>query len=82
MSNHKAIQIEITDPSEFHCFRMTLNPPSGEKIEIMLHAASLVNLLHEGSLALCEWQRATSTHLILLTTGLTEEQAREQGLIA
>lgn len=82
MSDNKRIRIEITDPGEFHCFRMTLNPPSGEHIEIMLHATSLVNLLHEGSLALCEWQRQTSAQLILEKTGLTEQEARERGLIA
>lgn len=82
MSDHKTIRIEITDPSEFHCFRLTLKPPSGETIEIMLHATSLVTLLYSGSLALCEWQRATSTHLILQKTGLTEQEAREKGLIA
>lgn len=82
MSDHKPIRIEITDPAEFHCFRMTLNSQSGEKIEIMLHATSLVDLLHEGSLALCAWQRETSSRLIRARTGLSEQEARQAGLIA
>ena len=82
MSNHKPIRIEITDPEEFHCFRMTLQPPSGEQIEIMLHAASLVELIHEGSVALCTWQRETSSRLIQQLTGLSEQEARQAGLIA
>ena len=51
------IQVEITDASEFHCFRLTLNPASapGERIEIMLHARSLVDLIHKCSAALCDW---------------------------
>lgn len=113
------IQVEITDISELHCFRLVLNPksaPLGEvssccgalvlpvnesqficaacaqkcdvevpghaKIEIMLHARSLVDLIHKCSLALCEWQRQTTVQLICERTGLTEEQAREKGFIA
>jgi hypothetical protein len=41
-----------------------------------------VDLIHECSVALCEWQRQTSQALILAKTGLTEKEAREQGLIA
>jgi hypothetical protein len=78
----KPISVEITDSTEFHCFRLVLNPPSGQRIEIMLHAASLVNLIHESSVALCAWQRETSQRLILQVTGLSESEAREQGLIA
>lgn len=78
----KPIRVEITDPSEFHCFRMVLNPPGGPPIEIMLHATSLVNLIHECSVALSEWQRATSQMLILQKTGLSESEARARGLIA
>jgi hypothetical protein len=60
------ILVEITDPSEFHCFRLTLNPKSapGERIEIMLHARSLVDLIHQCSLALCDWQAQTSADLL------------------
>jgi hypothetical protein len=81
----KPIQVEITDAQDFHCFRMVLNPkflPPGQSIEIMLHASALVDLIHECSLALSEWQKQTTTFLILQKTGLSEEQARESGLIA
>jgi len=60
------IQVEITDASEFHCFRLTLNPKSapGERIEIMFHARSLVDLIHKSSLALCDWQAQNTEYLI------------------
>jgi hypothetical protein len=60
------IQVEITDASEFHCFRLTLNPKSGpgERVEIMFHARSLVDLIHKCSLALCDWQATNSEYLI------------------
>lgn len=58
------IQIEITDATEFHCFRLTLNPQSGEHIEIMLHGRSLVDLIHKCSIALCDWQAQTTGYLI------------------
>lgn len=88
------IQVEITDPSEFHCFRLTLNPKAPPepyctthgrdecdglrpscvvmppRIEIMLHARSLVDLIHKCSLALCDWQAESSAKLIELLTGL------------
>ena len=77
-----SIKVEITDAAEHHCFRLTLTPRSGEGIEILLHARALVDLIHEASVALCEWQRQTTAHLICQKTGLSEEQARERGLIA
>jgi len=87
------IQVDITDASEFHCFRLVFNPnlrsnccdaaldlwatggafcsacrkplgPAPERIEIMLHARSLVDLIHKCSLALCDWQAETTAHLI------------------
>lgn len=69
------IQVEITDPHEFHCFKLTLNPQGPEfnpleptstapRIEIMLHARSLVDLIHKCNLALCEWQQQTSQYLL------------------
>jgi hypothetical protein len=60
------IQIEVTDAREFHCFRLVLNPQSepGERIEIMLHARSLVDLIHKCSLALCDWQAQTTEDLM------------------
>jgi hypothetical protein len=72
MSEHKPqdgnpnIQVDITDASEFHCFRLTLNPTSapGERIEIMLHARSLVDLIHKCSLALSDWQAETTDYLL------------------
>lgn len=80
----KQIEVEITDAAEFHCFRLVFNPRSapGQRIEIMLHAATLVELIHECSTALGQWQKATTTALILQMTGLTEDEARERGLIA
>jgi hypothetical protein len=78
------IRVEITDATEFHCFRMVLNPRSapGQQIEVMLHATALVDLIHQCSLALCAWQKQTTTALILEKTGLSEDEAREKGLIA
>ena len=106
------IQVEITDASEFHCFRLVLNPRghapdcafilereallacgtkvacscgaegSGTRLEIMFHARALVDLIHEASTALCEWQRQTTTQLICAKTGFTEDEARAAGLIA
>ena len=67
MSTHNPnIQVEITDASEFHCFKLTLNPSSapGERIEIMLHGRSLVDLIHKCSVALCDWQAATTDDLL------------------
>jgi len=78
----KPIEVEITDASEHHCFRLVLNTPSGEKIEIMLHARALVDLIYQSSAALCEWQKQTTTMLICAKTGLTEDEARKAGLIA
>jgi len=80
--NEKPIQVEITDATEFHCFRMTLRTPSGQNIEVMLHARSLVDLIHECSTALCEWQKQTTAMLICQKTGFTEDEARKAGLIA
>lgn len=76
------IQVEITSPADFHCFRLVLNPKSEDRIEIMLHATGLIDLIHKCSLALCEWQRQTSSHLIQRMTGLTEDEARERGFLA
>lgn len=62
----KPFQVEITDPSEFHCFKLTLNPRSapGEKIEVMIHARAIVELIHECSAALCDWQKQTTDYLL------------------
>src|SRR5215472_3964342 len=98
------IRVEVTDPGEFHCFKLTLEPPRGEacqthpdgecggrfldcviyesagqRIEIMLHASALVNLIHEANVALMSWQKDTSARLICQLTGLSEAQAREKG---
>lgn len=82
--DNRSIQVEITDATEFHCFRLTLNPRSapGQTIEIMLHARALVDLIHACSSALCDWQSQTTSALIQQMTGLSEEDARAQGLIA
>lgn len=93
------IQVEITDPHEFHCFRLVLNPqgfrlvlnPESEmtercevhgrmrgdcgcppRIEIMLDARSLVDLIHKCSLALCDWQAQNTAELIEKLTRYAE----------
>lgn len=76
------IKVEFTDIKEFHCFRLVLRPENGQRLEIMLHARSLVELIHQSSVALCEWQAQTSSYLIQKITGLSEAEARERGLIA
>ena len=69
MSNSN-IEIHVTGPQDFHCFRLILNPHAepqeGDRhpIEIMLHARSLVDLIHKCSLALCDWQEQNSAYLI------------------
>ena len=101
MEGNPNIQVELTDASEFHCFRLVLNPkaaplgelsaccgapalqatpgvlicsacakqctmeiPSQGRIEIMLHARSLVDLIHKCSTALCDWQKQTTDYLL------------------
>lgn len=82
------IEIEITDPTEFHCFKLILNPRAqpgdqgAPRIEIMLHATSLVDLIHKCSLALCEWQKQTTEDLLQRITGMTAKELREKGMIA
>jgi hypothetical protein len=61
---NRNIRVEITDASEFHCFRLVLSTRSGHDVEIMLHARSLVDLIHQSSIALCEWQAQTSADLL------------------
>lgn len=63
---HANIIVEITDPQEFHCFRLVFNPKSapGQSIEIMLHGRSLVDLIHKCSIALCDWQAQTTEYLL------------------
>lgn len=80
------IVVEITNPREFHCFRLLLNPKGhsptcssaadpealctcnslgeGMRIEIMLHARSLVDLIHKCNETLCQWQKATTDDLL------------------
>jgi ABC-type transport system involved in cytochrome c biogenesis ATPase subunit len=82
MSNQPGIKVEITDATEFHCFRMVLTNAAGQTIEIMLHARALVELIHEASTALSEWQQRTTSMLIQRMTGLSEEEAQAGGLIA
>ena len=76
------IQVEITDASEFHCFRLVLNPKGGQRIEIMLHARALVDLIHKCSVSLCEWQSQTTAELLQVITGLPEDDLRGRGMIA
>lgn len=76
------ITVEITDPADFHCFRLAFESRDQQQIEIMLHARALVDLIHEASVALCAWQHSTSERLILQLTGLSEREARDRGLIA
>jgi|GEM_PF-5973375 len=63
------IEVQVTDSTEFHCFRVifwaALEPGAQRhKIEIMLHATQLVDLLHKGSQALGEWQCQTTDYLL------------------
>lgn len=64
------IRVEVTDSREHHCFRLVfktrLSPdaPADQEIEIMLHATSLVELIHSASTALCQWQHETTNYLI------------------
>jgi hypothetical protein len=64
------IEVHVTGPQDFHCFRLILNAHAGSQegdrqpVEIMLHAVSLVDLIHKCSLALCDWQAQTSADLI------------------
>jgi hypothetical protein len=61
-----AFEVEITDATEFHCFRLIINPPSapGQRIEIMMHARSVVDLIHALSSKLCDWQYDTTAYLL------------------
>jgi len=70
------ILVEITDPAEHHCFRLVLNPRSapGERIEIMLHARSLVDLIHKCSVALSDWQHDRTDYLLALLEKYGEEK--------
>jgi hypothetical protein len=79
-----SIKVEITDATEFHCFRMLLCPRSApdQTIEVMLHAHALVELIHHCSTALCEWQAQTTRDLLQQKTGLSEDELRRAGLIA
>lgn len=74
MANHH-IRVEITDAREFHCFKLVLNPEgpaynppevtaTAPRIEIMLHARSLVDLIHKCNEALCDWQKQTTEYLL------------------
>lgn len=77
------IRVEITDATAFHCFRLVFEPKnSAQPIHIMLHARALVDLIHEASLALCDWQAKTSEELILKATGYTREEAIALRIIA
>jgi hypothetical protein len=49
------IRVEVTDASEWHCFRLVLSPTNGEPIEIMFHARALVELIYKCSLAYAQW---------------------------
>ena len=88
MNQNPNIQVEVTNPEEFYCFKLVLNPKSEmsercevhgrmridcgcpPRIEIMLHARSLVDLIHKCSLALCDWQADRSEYLIEKLTGV------------
>ena len=80
------ITVEITDATEFHCFKVTLyaHDEDGDTVPIvvMLHASDLVDLIHKSSLALCEWQRQTTEDLLAKITGLTADELRARGLIS
>jgi hypothetical protein len=66
----KLFSVRVTDTHEFHCFELTfdaaLDSPDNERhpVIMMLHARMLVELIHECSSALCDWQAQTSAYLI------------------
>lgn len=74
------IRVEMTDSRERHCFRVVfktrLNPnsPADHEVEILLHATSLVELIHSASTALCKWQHETSGYLLERLTGVQERK--------
>jgi hypothetical protein len=70
----------MTEVTEFHCFRLIINPQSapGQRIEIMLHARSVVDLIDALSSALCEWQHQTTDYL-LDAAGYGHLKAPERG---
>jgi hypothetical protein len=71
------IEVEITGPEDFHCFRLILRAaPDPEHraerqpIEIMLHARALIELIYKGSSALADWQmQGTALIMQRLTAG-------------
>jgi hypothetical protein len=76
------IEVEITGPEDFHCFRLILNarpgdPEAAERqpIEILLHGRALIELIYKSSLALSDWQAATSQYLLQRISGDTGQSA-------
>lgn len=74
-SQKPAIEVQITSESDMHCFRIIFHgrhePEQGETVpvEIMMHAKTLVDLIHKCSMALGEWQRTSTEYLIERLTG-------------
>jgi len=64
------IRVEITDDTEFHCFRVVFINGEGHQIEIYLHATQLVHLIHQASVALSEWQHRTTSALLARLTSV------------
>lgn len=71
------ISVELTDPSEFHCFKVTfrVQPSASEServpLEIFLHTTQAIDLLHKLSLAICEKHRQDSADLLKSKYGIT-----------
>ena len=76
------IKCEMTDATELHCFKLTLQNVQGQRVEILLHATSLLELIGACSRAFLEWGRVNSERMICMITRLTPEQARARGLLA
>jgi hypothetical protein len=68
--DEKLFSVRVTDPDEFHCFELTfsaaLDSPDAERhpVTMMLHARMLVELIHECSIVLSDWQAQSSAYLI------------------
>jgi hypothetical protein len=67
------IRVELTDPTEFHCFRLTFNaaPKPGSPrvpIEIMLHTTQAIDLFTQLANQLSVYMAKASAELIEIKT--------------
>lgn len=76
-----SVHVSGSNPNPYKCVRCgqwcDLAPEGAGRVEIMLHARSLVDLIHKCSSALCDWQAQTSQYLIdrLRSTGVAQPTA-------